>query len=95
MENPIDPIRLLRFLRSGGESRSQLLANLTEAVQIWRETSGLAAYHVIVSALDSNDDEIRRLAEVCLNRRSPRPRQHRAHSAGRTLERDSRWKESA
>ena len=73
MENAKDTMRLLRSLKSSCGSRSEILAVLIEATQLWRQTRSLAAYHLVMSALDSNDDEIRRMAEESLNRRSPRP----------------------
>lgn len=95
MENPSDPMRMLRSLRGRDESRSPLLATLTEAAQLWRQTGSLGAYLVIFSALDSNDDEVRHLAEESLNRSSPRPASHRGNSGNTTLEKSQRWKESA
>lgn len=79
MENTSEPMRTLRSLRGGAQSRYLLLATLTEAAKLWRQTGSLAAYQVIVSALDSNDDEVRRLAEEALNRSSPRPGHWRAN----------------
>ena len=77
MEKTSDPMPTLRSLSD--QSRSLLLATVVEAAQLWRQTGSLAAYQVIVSALDSNDDEVRSLAESCLNRNSPRPNKCGAH----------------
>lgn len=73
MEKASDPMPPLRALRAGDARRSKLLTALTQAAQLWREPGSLAAYVTIFSALDSNDDEVRRLAERALNRWSPRP----------------------
>lgn len=81
MENASDPMPVLRSLRGSHVSRRLLLATLTEASQLWRHNGSLAAYQVIFAALDSNDDEVRRLAEEALNHRSPRPSRQRT-SAG-------------
>ncbi|SRR6266700_1870571 len=86
MQNSSDPMRLLRLLRGDGKGRSLLLATVTEDTHLWRQASSLTAYHVIVSALDSSDDEVRRLAEESLSRSSPRPANHKADSVGPTLE---------
>jgi hypothetical protein len=94
MERASNPMPVLRALR-GDESRTLLLAALTEAVRMWRQTSSLAAYHVIVLALDSNDDEIRHMAEESLNRRSPRPAKRQARTGKPTLATSKWWKESA
>lgn len=85
MENASNPMPMLRALRAGDESRTLLLATVTEAVSLWRQTSSLAAYHVIVSALDSSDGEVRRVAEESLNRSSPRPPKHKSNSHATTL----------
>jgi hypothetical protein len=80
MENASNPMPMLRALKARGESRTLLLATLTEAVALWKQTSSLAAYHVIVSTLDSSDGEVRGLAEESLNRSSPRPTNHKTNS---------------
>lgn len=73
MENASDPMRTLRSLRGSVESRAVLLTTLTEAAHLWIQTGSVTAYQVIVSALDSNDHEIRIFAEGLLHRKSPRP----------------------
>jgi hypothetical protein len=88
-------MRVARTSTDSQEDHSFLLATLTDIAGLWRRTGSLAAYQVIVSALDSNDDEVRRLAEESLNRCSPRPATHRANSDNLTLGKDKRWKESA
>lgn len=95
MEKAGNTMPMLRALKTRGESRTLLLATLTEAVALWRQTSSLAAYHLIVSALDSSDGEVRRLAEESLNRNSPRPPNRKTNSQGTTLEIPQRWKKSA
>jgi hypothetical protein len=74
-------IELIRIVRSStiGQDHSLLLATLSDVARLWQQTGSLAAYQVIVSALDSNDDEVRRLAEEVLNRSSPRPGNRRAN----------------
>lgn len=95
MENASDPMRMLRLLRGRDESRSLLSATWAESAQLWRQTGSLAAYLVIFSALDSNDDEVRHLAEESLNRSSPRPAiegiraiQHSGNLSGGRSQRD-------
>jgi len=95
MENASDPMHMLRVLSAGDESRTLLLATLTEAVRLWRQTSSLADYHVIVSALDSSDAELRQLAEESLNRSSPRPGSRPRNSDSTPSGKSPRWKESA
>ena len=98
MEKVIELIELIRVVRSSTasqEDRAVVLATLSDVARLWQQTRSLAAYHVIVSALDSNDDEVRRLAEESLNRSSPRPASHRANGDGATLVKSQRWKESA
>lgn len=73
MERVIELIRIVRSSNIGRQDRARLLATLSDIAGIWRQTGSLAAYEVIVSALDSNDDDIRRWAEETLNRHSPRP----------------------
>jgi hypothetical protein len=80
MENASDPMPVLRSLRGSHESRRLLLATLTEASEFWRQNGSLAAYQVIFAALDSNDDEVRQLAEESLGRSSPRPAKQRTRS---------------
>jgi hypothetical protein len=94
MEDASDPMRMLRRLRGKIESRSLLLATLTEAAQLWQRTGSLAAYLVVFSALDSNDEEIRQLAEGPLKRSSPRPARRRRDSE-LPLGKPERWKQSA
>jgi hypothetical protein len=72
MENSSDPMPVLRAVKGGDERRSLLLAGLIEAAQLWTQTASLPAYLAIFSALDSNDEEVRRLAEQFLRRSSPR-----------------------
>ena len=91
MESASNSMPMLRALR-GDESRTLLLATLTEAVKIWRQTSSLAAYHVIVLALDSNDDEVRQMAEESLNRRSPRPAKRQARTGKPRLATSQWWR---
>jgi hypothetical protein len=95
MENASNPVPMLRALKARGESRTLLVATLTEAVTLWRQTSSLEAYHVIVSALDSSDGEVRRLAEESLNRSSPRPANRKTNSQSTTLGTPQRRKKSA
>lgn len=73
MERIIELIRIVRSATLAGPDHSMLLATLRDIATVWRQTGSLTAYQVIVSALDSNDDEIRRWAEEALNRTSPRP----------------------
>ena len=95
MENTSDTLRTLFFLRGREKSRALLLATVAEAAQLWREVGSLAAYHVLVWALDSSDDEVRKLAEEALNRTSPRPASHQANSGGATSRKSEPWQESA
>ncbi len=81
MENASDPMPILRAPGASDERRSELLAALAEAAKLWKEAGSLEAYLAIFSALDSNDDEVRRLAEHSLNRRSPRPWRKEARRA--------------
>jgi hypothetical protein len=39
----------------------------------WQTKRNLLAYQELLAALDDHDDDIRRIAESLLNRRSPRP----------------------
>ncbi len=48
MENAGDTMRTLRDLSGSDESRFVLLAALSEAAQLWRQTGSLRAYQVIV-----------------------------------------------
>jgi hypothetical protein len=73
MNNFIELIRIVRSSTLLAPDHTVLLETLSDAATVWRQTGSLAAYQVIVSALDSNDDEIRRWAEETLNRHSPRP----------------------
>lgn len=91
----IEHIRVVRSSTASQEDRAVVLATLSDVAKLWRQTRSLPAYHVIVSSLDSNDDEVRRLAEESLNRSSPRPANHRANSDGSTSGKFQRWKESA
>lgn len=95
MEKTSNPVSMLLCLRGSSESRSLHLATLTEAVQLWRQTRSLAAYHVIVAALDSNNDEVRQLAEASVNRSSPRPASHGLESDSAASGKSRWWKESA
>lgn len=73
MERIIELIRIVRSLNGAQQKHRLLLAVLSDVATLWRETGSLAAYQVIVSALDSNNHEIRRWAEEAVNRTSPRP----------------------
>ena len=95
MGNLIELITVVRSSTPQREDHVSRLATLTKAARLWKQTRSLAAYHLIVSALDSNDDEVRRLAEEFLNRSSPRPASHRANSDGATPGASQRRKESA
>jgi hypothetical protein len=75
MERIIELIRIVRSLHGGRQNHTLLLAALSEIATLWRQTGSLEAYQVIVSALDSNNHEIRQWAEEVLNRTSPRPDQ--------------------
>jgi hypothetical protein len=91
-------IELIDIMRGSGacqQGREVSAAALSDAIERWRQSASLMAYQVILSALDSNDEEIRATAERLLNRSSPRPANHRANSNGANLDRDPRWKESA
>lgn len=82
MENARNGMHALCSLRGAGESHTVVRTTVIEATQLWRQTGSLAAYHVIVSALDSNDDEIRSLAEGAVHRSSPRPPKTRPTNEG-------------
>ena len=51
------------------KSKPNLLACYSE----WRTKRNLAAYQRLLAALDDHNDDVRRLAECLLHRRSPRP----------------------
>lgn len=95
MENLVELISAFRSSTTRTGDHSLRLATLTEAAQLWKQTRSLTAYHLIVSALDSNDNEVRRLAEEFLNRSSPRPASHRAKSGGGTAGTSQRREESS
>lgn len=40
----------------------------------WNNHDDLKAYEVLITALDSNDEEVRKIAEALLRRKSPRPK---------------------
>ena len=40
----------------------------------WNNHADLKAYEVLITALDSNDEEVRKIAEALLRRKSPRPK---------------------
>jgi hypothetical protein len=40
----------------------------------WEKYGDLKAYEVLISALDSNDEEARAVAQTLLRRKSPRPK---------------------
>ena len=40
----------------------------------WNNYGDLKAYQVLITALDSNDEEVRKIAEALLRRKSPRGR---------------------
>jgi hypothetical protein len=40
----------------------------------WNNYADLKAYRVPITALDSNDEEVRKVAEALLRRKSPRPK---------------------
>ena len=40
----------------------------------WNNHADLKAYQVLITALDSNDEEVRKIAEALLRRKSPRPK---------------------
>lgn len=90
-------IELARIVRSStlvGRDHEAILATLNEVATVWRQTGSLTAYQVIISALDNNDDEIRRWAEQTLNRHSPRPSSDKTHPAGPAVANGSRWRRS-
>lgn len=94
MKKPIELIRMRSFSLAGSD-HAVLLATLSEVAAAWRQTGSLTAYQVIVSALDSNDDEIRRCAEEILNRHSPRPAGRHANSDAKASGGSHLWRESA
>lgn len=82
MEQFIEPIRIVRSSTASQEDRTVVLATLSDAAMLWRQTASLEAYKVIIAALDSNDGEVRRVAEGSLNRKSPRPANHGVQPTG-------------
>lgn len=73
MAKVIELVRILRCSILREQDREMALAALSQAIELWRKNASLGAYQVILSALDSKDDEIRSLAEKFLSRSSPRP----------------------
>lgn len=73
MKKSVELVRMLRTLTLTGPDHAVVLATLSDVATVWRQTGSLAAYEVIVSALDSNDGAVRRWAEETLSRHSPRP----------------------
>jgi hypothetical protein len=84
MAAAIQLTRILRCSQAGREERDKALAVLSDAIELWRQNASLAAYQVILSALDSNDQEVRETAGRVLVRNSPRPRNLRANPDGAT-----------
>lgn len=41
---------------------------------LWNNHADLKAYQVLITSLDSNDEEVRKIAEALLRRKSPRPK---------------------
>jgi hypothetical protein len=41
---------------------------------LWNNRADLKAYQVLINVLDSNDEEVRKIAEALLRRKSPRPK---------------------
>ena len=73
MAKVIELVRGVRCSIAGEDHRALLLEELSHVARLWKQTGSLGAYQVIVSALDSNADEIRTFAEKLLHRHSPRP----------------------
>jgi predicted nucleic-acid-binding protein len=89
-------IELVRILHSSTACQREMSpAVLSDAIELWRQKTSLVAYQVILSALDSNDEEIRSTVERFLKRSSPRPRNYRKEApclnCVRTLQRRIGW----
>lgn len=76
MATVIELTRIVRCSQGSQQERGIALAVLSDAIEPWRESASLMAYQVILSALDSNDEEVREAAGRVLTRSSPRPRNH-------------------
>ena len=73
MAKVIELVRILRCSTASDREREMSCAVLSDAIELWRRNASIMAYQVILSALDSNDEEIRNIAGGFLNRASPRP----------------------
>ena len=68
MEAEVDKQRC----KAGDDGRPDAVNLFAGHVQ-WRDYADLKAYQVLLTALDSNDEEVRKIAEALLRRKSPRP----------------------
>ncbi len=76
MATVIELTRMVRCSQGSQRERGMALAVLSDAIELWRQNASLMAYQVILSALDSNDEEVRETAGRVLTRSSPRLRNY-------------------